>query len=108
MSLSHQHLSAHLTNLLVKMELVFLTTGGVMVKWTVSITLMRQDLLAVVSVKAGLLFKNLSFNMISPFVTSAKTFCTHCFPTLLAKRLGISNFFSKKVVEQDKYQEENV
>ena len=55
MSLSHQHLSAHLTNLLVKMELVFLTTGGVMVKWTVSITLMRQDLLAVVSVKAGLL-----------------------------------------------------
>ena len=56
-SLSRQRLSAHLTNLLVKMELAFLTTGGVMVKRTVSITLMRQNLQAVVSVKAGFLFK---------------------------------------------------
>ena len=57
MSLSRQHLGARLTNLLVKMELVFLTTGGAMVKRTVLITLMRQSLLAVVGVKAGILFK---------------------------------------------------
>ena len=57
MSLSRQHLNAHLTNLLVKMELAFLATGGAMVKRTVSITLMRQSLLAVVSVKADFLLK---------------------------------------------------
>ena len=57
MSLSRQHLGARLTNLLVKMELVFLTTGGAMVKRTVLITLMRPSLLAVVGVKAGFLFK---------------------------------------------------
>ena len=67
MILSHRRLSAHLTNLLVKMEPVFLTTGDVMVKQIVWITLMRQNLLAVVSAKAGLVLITLdTSHMISP------------------------------------------
>ena len=67
MFLSHRRLGAHLTNLLVKMEPVFLTTGDVMVKRTVWITLMRQNLLAVVSAQVGfLLIVLVTSNMISP------------------------------------------